>query len=192
MSSSGGARAAGSGMANEGKFRQRVDDHYKVMASAKKLIRIAGSMHTTTAVMLCTMSGLALKRWTAMNVEIDVGADSVGQGVKLVGFMSLVIMLIAVTCGMSAGHAAGAKDAEKYAASYATRLKMLAASLVIAGGTSAIAFKPPPLVEPPPESMLYAAIGFWGLAVLSAVIGLRGAGQLKSAFEQQKAKSKGK
>ena len=44
MSSSGGPRAKG-GIKDEGKFRQRVEDHYKIMAAAKKTIRNAGVLH---------------------------------------------------------------------------------------------------------------------------------------------------
>ena len=189
MSSGGGyvGKAAGSGLSNEGKFRQRVDDHYKVMAGAKKTIRIASSMHSMTACMLCTIAGIALQRW------VTYGDELVGDGIKLVGFMSTGIMILSGTCGLAANNAVGAmKDAEKHTASYATRLKLLAASLVSTGAYSAFIFKPPPQVDLPPDMMLYACAGMWVLALLSVLVGLRGAGQLTSAFEQQKAKSKAK
>ena len=60
MASTGGPRAAGSGRVDEGKFRQRVDTHYKVMASAKNRIRLSGKVGLASSMGFVTMSGAAL------------------------------------------------------------------------------------------------------------------------------------
>ena len=43
----------------EGKFRQRVDDHYRLMASAKKTIGTAGRLQLASALSLGTTAGVA-------------------------------------------------------------------------------------------------------------------------------------
>ena len=52
MSSSGGARVGGSNLKDEGKFRQRVDEHYKLIASARPKLGFAWKLQTASAVAL--------------------------------------------------------------------------------------------------------------------------------------------
>ena len=46
-------------MKEEGKFRQRVDDHYRVMAAAKKTIGTAGRLQLAGALGMGTAMGVA-------------------------------------------------------------------------------------------------------------------------------------
>ena len=51
MSSTAGMKmkAAGSGLKEEGKFRQRVDNHYKMMAAARSRLGTAGRLQLAAA-----------------------------------------------------------------------------------------------------------------------------------------------
>ena len=177
MASSGGPRAGGSGLKEEGKFRQRVDDHYRLMASAKKTITTAGRLQLASALSLGTVAGFA--------------ATLPETASMVVGAASAVLMLLSGTSARAATAAAGAKDAEKNAALYAVRARMLGLLLALTalgiGGASAAE-----LMDPPPLPIAAFGGGVVALDLVGCALGLRGASQLLRAFEQQKNKAKAK
>ena len=177
MASGGGPRATGSGMKEEGKFRQRVDDHYKLMASAKKSIGLAGRLQLASSLGLGTAAGVA--------------ATLPEESSMVACIVSAVLMLVSGGAARAATAAAGAKDAEKHAATYAGWLKKLLALLIVsaAGATGLVAAE---VLDPPPMPLVVAGGAVAALDLVGCLVGLRAAGQLLRAFELQKAKAKGK
>ena len=169
--------APGSGIKEEGKFRQRVDDHYRLMASAKKTIGLAGRLQLASALGLGTAMGVA--------------ATLPESGSMVAGAASAVLMLVSAGASRAATAAAGTKDVEKHGVAYAGWLRKLALLIVvaIAGATGAAAAE---LVEAPPQPVVVAMGAVGALDLAGCVIGLRGAKQLQQAFEAQKAKAKAK
>lgn len=181
MSSGGGPRAAGSGMADEGKFRQRVEDHYKIMASAKKTIRLAGVAHNFCALSLCIVAGLALYTWAG-----DGFSDET-TGSALVAGTCLLVALFSGSCWLASRAASGAKDAEKNGQAYAGRVRTLLSALLVmaAAVTGAVVLE---FVPPPALTVSYAAAGLNALDAVGAVVGLYGAAELQRGFAIQKAR----
>ena len=177
MASGGGPRAAGSGLKEEGKFRQRVDDHYRVMASAKKTIGTAGRLQLAGAL--------------GMGTAMGVAATLPETGSMVAGGVSFVLMLVSAAGARAATAAAGAKDVEKHAAKYAGWLRTLGMLLLLTGLAGAGAGAAD-LVEAPPMPLV-GAFGVVALVdLIGCLLGLRGASQLLSAFESQKNKAKAK
>lgn len=56
MSSGAGPRAGGSNIKDEGKFRQRVDEHYKLIATARPLLGSAWRLQAASAVALAALA----------------------------------------------------------------------------------------------------------------------------------------
>ena len=177
MASGGGPRATGSGIKEEGKFRQRVDDHYRLMASAKKTIGTAGRLQLASALSLGTTAGVA-----ATMPEPSSIIAAVASG---------VLMLISGVDARGATAAAGAKDAEMHAASYSGRLRTLAVLLLTTAATIYIATELE-LMDPMPMPLVVACASVGLLDLVGCFLGMRGASQLLKAFEAQKAKAKAK
>lgn len=165
--------AGGSGIKEEGKFRQRVDDHYKVMAAAKKSISTAGRLQLASAIGLGTVMGVAATQPEAGSMAL------IGVG--------LVLMIYSGVCSQGATAAAGAKDAEKNATAYAGRLRTLALLLVLSAGGLAGAVSTE-VLETPPTPLLIAFGGVGALDLIGCLLGLSSSSQLLGAFESQKAK----
>ena len=164
-------------MKEEGKFRQRVDDHYKVMAAAKKTIGTAGRLQLASSIGLGTVVGVAA-------TQPEDGA------MALLG-ACLVVMLYSGVCSQSATSAAGAKDAEKNAAAYAGKLRTLATLLVL---TSAglVGLVVGEVLEVPPKPLLIASGAVAAFDLIGCLLGISGTSKLLGAFEAQKNKSKAK
>ena len=174
MSSGGGPRATGSGLAQEGKFRQRVDTHYKVMAEAKKSIRTAGNLQMASALLLGTIAGLA--------ATLPESIATIMCGV------SVALMLVTGACARAASAASGAKDAEKHAASYGSWMRMLGGLLLLAAaGVGGAVFAE---LELPSLPITAAAGSILLLDLVSCIIGLSSSSKLLAAFEDQRKKSK--
>ena len=60
MSSGGGPRAAGSNLKNEGQFRQRVVNYYKIMADSRKSLSFHCKLQLASAVGLASTTGAAV------------------------------------------------------------------------------------------------------------------------------------
>ena len=169
-------------MKDEGKFRQRVEDHYKIMASAKKTIRNAGVVHNFCALSLCIIAGAGL--YTFVNEDFSDEAT----GSAFVAGTGLFVALISGSCWLASKHASGAKDTEKHGQTYAGRVRMLLVSLLVTAAMAAAVFTSR-LVPPPPQAIGYAAAGLNALGGAGAIMGLYGAGQLQRGFAIQKSKS---
>jgi hypothetical protein len=174
MASGGGPRAAGSGIANEGKFRQRVEDHYRTMASAKKGIKRAGQMQLASALGLGTVTGAA---GTLLE-------DSSAMALCAVG---VVLMIATGLAARAAPLAAGAKDAEKHAIAYASSVRMLSMLLLLTASAVATAVYVGAALPPTPVAVAAAVIG--GIDLLSCALGQITTAKLLGAFEEQKRKA---
>jgi hypothetical protein len=174
MSSGGGPRAGGSGIKEEGKFRQRVDDHYRKMAEAKRSIGAAGRLQLASALGLGTVAGVT--------VTLPETSAMLAAGV------SALLMLVSGGCARAATAATGGKDTEKHAAAYAGWLKILGMMLVLAvGGAGVIGAAE--LLEPPPRPLVAALGAVAAVDMIGCVLGLNAASKMASAFEAQKKKA---
>ena len=174
MSSGGGPRAKGSGRLDEGKFRQRVDDHYRIMADAKKNLRFAGNMQLLIAV--------------GFFFAAIVTALILFSGPACAASAILCIMCLA--CGKWALAAGGNTQAEKAAAAYVSRSRVVALlmQLPVGAGFAADYLG----VELPQAPVLAAMTTFWALAMTANLGAAYSAGKLLRAFEAQKKKATSK
>ena len=164
----------GSGLSNEGKFRQRVDDHYRLMARAKAEIGRAHRLQLGSALGFGTILGLC-------GVEGDTGAI-------VLGAFCLVIMLASGLSSQAAIAAAGSKDAEKHAISYVgwSRLTGLLVVVLSVVGYGLREFK----VVPEPLAQLLFSYGVCALLdLVGCVLGYLGGMKLVAAFDAQKKKA---
>ena len=168
MSAGGGPRAAGSGLNNEGKFRQRVDTHYKVMASAKKQIGQAGRL------------GLG----SAMGFGTLAGASAVSDAMPI-AILAFVYALAAGVTHRGAAGAAGSVNAEKNAATYLSRLRGLGALLLFVFPVL-MAIGIPDL----PTLICFGLL--WLLGIGACTMGYFSTSTLLDAFRQQKLKAQHK
>jgi len=169
MSSGGGPRAAGSGRADEGKFRQRVDTHYKEMAAAKKKIGYAGVLGLAGAAGFVTMTFTA-----AMQDQVPIAV------------LAIMYALMGAVTHRGAGPAAGSVNAEKKAASYNAYLRYQGFALAFAG---------PILMGIGSDAELVILLGFggvWLASVVAAAMGYFASTALLDAFRQQKLKADAK
>lgn len=182
MSSSGGPRAAGSGLATEGKFRQRVEDHYKLMASSKKRLGLASKLQLVSAVGATGVVGM-------------LGAAGGGDGdattwMVLAGLLALFSGLVSRSASATAAPALSAQQVEKCAASFARWCSIVLALLGIAmvltaaSGGGSVGLPPQPA----------RTVGGLVLAIdsVGCALGMRATAALRAAFEMQKAKAKAK
>jgi hypothetical protein len=179
MASGGGPRASGSGIAHEGKFRQRVDDHYRLMASAKKNIGRAGRLQLASAIGLGSAAGgLAVTEG-----PLNMSASGV----------CALLMLMSAICSRAATYAsnypAGSKDVESKAAVYRARQRLLT-RLLLAAFFSAVYSVRVADVELPPAPITATVGAVGAICFFSSMYGMRAAAQLQRAFEDQKAKAK--
>ena len=80
--SSGGPRAAGSNLKNEGQFRQRVVSYYKIMADSRKSLNFHCKLQLASAVGLASTTGAAVVASNAgMLVLILTGFAALSLGV---------------------------------------------------------------------------------------------------------------
>lgn len=183
MASSAGPRAAGTD-GGDHKFRQRVDDHYRHMASAKKTIRAAARLQLVAALGFAAVAGPIATR----------AADSTPMAALTAASAALAIL--AGAAWKSAGGACGSQQVEKRAAAYAGSNGRLLGLLVGAAVAGAAAVAQPDYLpeaaELPPPTVLYAAAAVGATGLVGCVLGSRGASTLLDAFEMQRAKSKSK
>ena len=179
MASRGANTAAGgSGLKNEGKFRQRVDDHYKVMAKAKRDIGVAGKVHMASTLLHGTAAGFL----ATLSEEFSTNACG------LCAVLTLMNGLCAKSAGSASNYPAGAKDVEKRLSSYAFWLRTLMWSLriALAAGVYGIHVAGMEIDRP---VLVVAAI----LCILSAgayLLGNSATSRLQGAFEQQRSKAR--
>lgn len=162
--SSAGARAVGSNLKNEGQFRQRVVNYYKIMADSRKSLSFHCKLQLASAVGLASATG---------------AAAVVGNASTLV----LVLTgLAALTLGVASRLETSRSDKAQTAA-YRLRCKLALSSVMgMAGG---VAMELEELQEPADRAVM-AAQGVLALvALLSSTLGLRAAGSLLYAFELQ-------
>ena len=176
MASSGGPRVAGSGRADEGKFRQRVDTHYRLMAEAKKKIASAGRLALAAALGFTSIAGVA--------------ATQPGEASIATALIAGVLALTAGVTGRAATAAAGNREAEKHAAAFKRWSRSLAMILfltLLAAGMGQMAG-----LTAPQKSITIAMGCIWTLALAASAVGLHGSVGLLYAFEQQKSKAQKK
>jgi hypothetical protein len=173
MSSSGGPRAAGSGLKEEGKFRQRVDDHYRKMADAKKRIRLSGRLALAAALGFFALAGPAVVHpgdW-----GVPAAAGSIGLG------------LVAAGASRAATAAAGGQNTQKHGSSYHTWARALGALTALASAGAAVAVGAGVEAPETPLAVGYGVLA--GLALIASGMGVLGASALSSAFEAQRRKA---
>lgn len=179
MASGSGPRALGTD-GKDHKFRQRVDDHYKIMAQAKRNIRTAARLQLMAALGFAAVAGPL--------------AASASQS-TLMAALATAGGLLAVVCGgawKAACAASGSQQVEKRAAAYSGWNSKLSVLLIATASATASAAYAYPAEEMAPQGVLYAggAAAFVGL--VGSVIGGRGASSLLEAFDMQRAKGKAK
>jgi len=175
MSSGGGPRATGSGLSNEGKFRQRVDDHYRDMAAAKKSIKTAGNLHIASALGLGTVTGVMA------TLQDDFSAMATCA-------VCAVLMVVTGLTARAASPAAGTKDVEKHALAYASWVRTLTMLLLLVGSGVATTIHTGAQLPPTPIGEAAAAVGVFDL--IACAIAQVATAKLLTAFEAQKAKAK--
>ena len=114
-------------------------------------------------------------------------APGAADGALLIGCVCAILLLVSARSGSASRAAAGAKDAEKHAASYKGKVRLLAGSLLLAGGVAAGAVFN--LLAPVPPILRMAFQGLLFLALLGLLIGLRAVNQLQLGFEMQRSKA---
>ena len=165
MASSGGPRASGSGRADEGKFRQRVDTHYRVMADAKKQISQAGRLTIASAIGFVSMAGVAAMQHS----------HAIAAGAVAFAFVSAAV-------GRTAMAAAGSRDAKKNALAYRNFARTLGLVLTSAG--------PAIMLLGLPSLVILAGLAVaWMLGIVASARGYFGAVTLLDAFKQQELKA---
>lgn len=167
MASKGGKRAAGTD-GQDFKFRQRVDNHYKLMAGARKSLKRAGRVQLASALGLASLTGTAL--------ALPVGLDAATLG---------ICAATAVTSGVAGKNAlaaAGAQQPEQRLGSYLTLCKIQLALLFSTAGLTAtmLLTSPSSEISPLVVACVLAVVG-----IIGAMLGTSSAGALITAFEEQ-------
>ena len=103
MASAGGKRAAGTD-GQDFKYRQRVDNHYKIMAGARKMLKSAARLQLASALGLAGAAGVALVLPAALD------AATVG--------LCVVAAVVSAVAGKSGLGTAQAQQPEKQLGSY--------------------------------------------------------------------------
>ncbi len=174
MASSGGARAAGTD-GRDHAFRQRVDDHYKQMASSKRSLRLAGKMQLASALGLTSTAG-------------TLGALSAFEHTWWLG-IAVFTALISAVSSRTANAVGGARQVEKATASYHRWCKTVA---LLAIGVALVAFGALkgflPLAAPP-QAVLWVGGCVLLLDCAGSALGMRAANSLRDAFRQQQSKA---
>jgi hypothetical protein len=92
MASAGGARAAGSNLKDEGKFRQRVVNYYKIMADARKGISLYCKNQLAAALGLAGAAGvsavMASSALSAAQLELDAAKGKASAAEAAVAALS--------------------------------------------------------------------------------------------------------
>ena len=173
MASSGGKRAAGTD-GQDFKYRQRVDNHYKIMATARKSLKSSGRLQLASALGLAGSAGVVFVLPTAL--------DSATVG------LCIVAAVVSSVTGKSGLGAAGAQQPEKQLASYLTQCKVQMGSAFTAvgmGGASVLA------QGDAERSWVAVVCMFAAIGILGSFVGIRSGGDLSRAFEEQAKKKSG-
>ena len=158
---------------DEGKFRQRVEDHYRVMADAKKSLRTSGRLQLGAALGLLSVAGVAAMQ----PEESSIFTATVGAVLALA---SAAIARVALAAG-------GSVQVEKQATAYMSRVRVLGLLLLLSSGAAGASstFN----VEPPKLPIVAAWIVLWLLDIGACALGYFAATTLLHAFEQQRKKA---
>ena len=175
MSSGGGPRAKGSGRLDEGKFRQRVDDHYRVTASAKNQLRLAGRLTLAGALGLGTMAGIAC-------TQEDSSSTAMAAACGVLGLVSG-----GTSRAATAAAQAPLSQADRSAATLKMWTRLLGLLLLLAGGGASISVNAG--AEPPALPILVGGGVVWMLDFAAAMFSLRSAKALLNASDMQKRKA---
>lgn len=172
MSSGGGPRASGSGLAAEGKFRQRVETHYTLMANAKKSLRLAGKLQLVSGLGAAGAAGTLL-------VLGDSATDS--------AVWNVVGWVLALTSAMASRSttAADGMQAELRAAAYSRWCSIVLVCVVC----TAVLAAPNVGIEPPPQQVRVAGGLVLAIDAVGCMLGKRAASGLRAAFAMQKQKA---
>ena len=164
MSSGGGPRAGGSNIKNEGQFRQRVVNYYKIMADSRKSLNFHCKLQLASAVGLASATGAAAVASNASTLIL-----------VLTGFAALSLGV--------ASRLDTARSDKAQTAVYQFRCKLGVSSVMGMAGGVAMELED---LQGPADRAVMAAQGVLALvALLSCALGLRAAGSLLYAFELQ-------
>ena len=178
MSSTAGMKmkAAGSGLKEEGKFRQRVDNHYKMMAAARSRLGTAGRLQLAAALGVGSVAG------------VGAVADDDAAPFLPVWLIALFALYIAVVgrLGLGCAEAKDPKLVEKQTASYTKGCLVGMIALLSMGGAAGME-----VTQVPGASIaLPAATGAMVIVgSLGSALGAMASGALRRAFEAKEKKS---
>ena len=162
--------AAGSGIKEEGKFRQRVENYYKIMSDARNSLKTHSKLQLVAALGLVGAAGSTV-------ALVDVKMLEAG----LAGAAGLVLGV----AGRSGNQAATGMKPEAAAKAYGSHCKASLLLLVLLAGTVGFNASQEP-AGPEPVSYVYGALAL--LALPASVLGNRAASAILYAFSLQAAK----
>lgn len=172
MASAGGKRAVGTD-GQDSKYRQRVDEHYKVMAKSRTALKKAGRIQLACALGITCVTGTSL-----------VGAESFDPAWLALCFLTASVSAIT---GMKASGAASAQQPGKPLQSYRTMCKVQLALLFATAVMLLLSF-----IRTAQVMQLLVLLAWLTLGLLGSLIGLSSASSLASAFEEQASKKSNK
>lgn len=162
--------AAGSGIQEEGRFRQRVENHYKIMADARNSLKTHSKLQLAAALGLVGAAGAA-----AALTEVDMLEVSLASAAGLVLGVA----------GRSGSHAATGMKPEAAAKAYAGQCRVSLLLLVLLIGAVGFGASQAP-AGPEPVSYVYGALAL--LSLPASAFGARAAAAMLHAFSLQAAK----
>ena len=164
--------ASGSGLKEEGKFRQRVENHYKIMADARSSLKTHSKLQMAAALGLVTVVGMGVALEEADALE-GLIAGSAG-----------LVLGIASRSGNQA--ATGMKPELHAAAAAAYSDQCKASMLLLVFLMSVVGFGASQAIEVQPVSYVYGALAL--IALPASALGARAAASILYAFSLQAAR----
>eukprot|EP00326_Haptolina_ericina_P016510 CAMPEP_0181200854 /NCGR_PEP_ID=MMETSP1096-20121128/17997_1 /TAXON_ID=156174 ORGANISM="Chrysochromulina ericina, Strain CCMP281" /NCGR_SAMPLE_ID=MMETSP1096 /ASSEMBLY_ACC=CAM_ASM_000453 /LENGTH=172 /DNA_ID=CAMNT_0023291261 /DNA_START=48 /DNA_END=566 /DNA_ORIENTATION=- len=172
MASGGGPRASGTD-GSDFKHRQRVDDHYKLMATARRKLRSSSNLQLASALGLTGIAG------TSFALPEILGTAAVA--------LCLVSAITAAFSGKFGLELASAQQPEKRIASHSN---ICVLHILVTLGLGALAGLTVVSTPQSENAWVSVIIVFALLGLVGSTLGTSNGKALANAFKQQRAKSK--
>jgi len=172
MASCGGARARGTD-GSDFNYRQRVDDHYKLMVTARRKLRSASNLQLASALGLMGVTGVSF-----------VLPDVLGTAAAAVCLGSAIVTAMTAKYGLGG---ASAQQPESQLGMYA---KLCLLSIILMLGMSGLAGATVVMTPRAENAWVSVVVIFSLLGLVGSFLGNHSGKELANAFEQQRAKSK--